>query len=109
MMLTPLETILTLAVITAGTMATRFLPFLIFPENKPVPKIVAYLGRTLPCAMAGFLVVYCLKNVSVLQAPFGLPETAALICIIALHLWKHNALLSIGVGTAVYCLIIGIL
>ena len=69
MTLTTTQALLIALAVTAGAMLTRFLPFLLFPDNRPVPKIVSYLGRTLPAAMMGLLVVYCLRNVSVVSAP----------------------------------------
>ena len=87
-------------------MLTRFLPFLFFPDNRPVPKIISYLGRTLPAAMMGLLVVYCLRNVSVVSAPHGLPELISIAVLAALHLWKRNVLLSIGVGTVLYMVLV---
>ena len=92
--------------VTAGTMVTRFLPFLLFPDSRPVPKIVTYLGRTLPAAMMGLLVLYCLRNVSIVEAPHGLPELISIAVLAALHLWKRNVLLSIGVGTALYMVLV---
>ena len=99
MTLTTTQALLIALAVTAGAMLTRFLPFLLFPDNRPVPKIVSYLGRTLPAAMMGLLVVYCLRNVSVVSAPHGLPELISIAVLAALHLWKRNVLLSIGVGT----------
>lgn len=96
----------TIAAVVLGTMATRFLPFFVFPANRPVPKYVQYLGKVLPYAVIGLLVVYCLKNVSVLSAPYGLPELIAVSAVVGLHLWKRNMLLSIGGGTALYMLLV---
>lgn len=108
MSLTPLQTLVTIAVIALGTMITRFTPFILFPENKKVPEFVTYLGKVLPTAMIGLLVVYCFKDVSFRQMPFGIQEAAAILCIILLHKWKHNVLLSIAGGTAVYMLLVQI-
>ena len=88
------------------TFATRVLPFLIFPKGKEIPEVVRYLGRVLTPAVIGMLVIYCLKNVSVLAVPFGLPEFIAVAVVIVLHVWKRNNLLSIGVGTALYMFLI---
>ena len=93
--------------VAAGTALTRFLPFGVF-RGEP-PKIVRQLGRLLPPAMMGFLVVYCLKGVDVAAAPHGLPELVAIAAVAALHLWKRNSLLSIGGGTAIYMLLIRLL
>lgn len=75
-------------------------------QNRPVPKIVSYLGRTPPAAMMGLLVVYCLRNVSVVSAPHGLPELISIAVLAALHLWKRNVLLSIGVSTVLYMVLV---
>ena len=75
-------------------------------EGKEIPPIIRYLGRVLPPAVIGMLVIYCLKNVSVLAAPFGLPEFIAVAAVIMLHVWKRNNLLSIGAGTALYMFLI---
>ena len=85
---------------------TRLIPFLFFPKGKEIPPIIRYLGRVLPPAVIGMLVIYCLKNVSVLAVPFGLPEFIAVAAVIVLHVWKRNNLLSIGVGTALYMFLI---
>ena len=102
-----IQFILTIAVCAAATMLTRFLPFLVFgSRGGKVPEVVEYLGRTLPAAMMGLLVVYCLRNVDIAAAPHGLPELIALAVVTALHLWKRNVLLSIGAGTVVYMLLV---
>lgn len=90
----------------AGTVITRFLPFLLFPQGKEMPKYVEYLGQTLPYATMGLLVVYCLKGVKLLAWPFGLPEFIASAAVAALHVWKKNSLLSIGVGTVLYMVLV---
>ena len=106
MTLTNVQALGIVLAVTLGTVITRFLPFALFPDSKPVPKIVEYLGRTLPAAMMGRLVVYCLRNVDIAAAPHGLPELIALAVVTGLHLWKGNVLLSIGVGTAVYMVLV---
>ena len=98
--------IILIAVMTLVTMATRFLPFLIFGENRKTPPIITYLGQVLPFAIMGMLVVYCLKDVAWLSAPFGAPEILGCAIVAVLHLWKRNTLLSIGVGTVAYMLMV---
>lgn len=95
-----------IAVAALVTMATRFLPFLIFGEKRKTPELVTYLGKVLPCAIMGMLVVYCLKEVSVLQYPYGIPELLGIGLVAALHLWKRNSLLSIGAGTVFYMVLV---
>lgn len=106
MQLTETQTLITILVVALGTMITRFSPFLLFPDHKEPPKIIGYLGKMLPPAMMGLLVVYCLKNVSVLTSPYGIPELIAILSIVLLHKWKNNVLLSIGGGTVVYMIFV---
>ncbi len=89
-----------------GTMLTRFLPFLLFPAGKPTPKYVQYLGKVLPAAVFGMLVIYCLKNVSVFEGSRGIPELIGIAVVVALHRWKRQMLLSIAGGTVCYMLLV---
>ncbi len=100
------QQIVTIALCAAGTMLTRFLPFLIFSSKKPTPKYVQYLGKALPAAIFGMLVVYCLKNVNVFAGSHGLPELISIVIVIALHLWKRQMLLSVAGGTVCYMLLV---
>ena len=93
-----------IAVMSAVTVLLRALPFLVF--RKKVPAYVSYLGRVLPPAIIGMLVIYCLKDTTVTAAPFGAPELIAGALVVILQAWKRNALLSILSGTAVYMLLI---
>lgn len=105
----PLSVGASLAIILAvavTTFATRATPFLIFPDGKEIPPIVKYLGAVLTPAVIGMLVVYCLKNTTVLSAPHGLPEIISVLIVVILHVWKRNNLLSIGVGTVLYMFLI---
>ena len=95
-----------IAVMALVTIALRFLPFLIFHEDGKTPPIINYLGKVLPYAIMGMLVVYCLKNVSFLSAPHALPELLSCAVVVLLHLWKRNTLLSIGGGTLCYMLLV---
>ena len=95
-----------IAVTALVTMSTRFLPFLIFGEKRKTPEIVLYLGKVLPCAIMGMLVVYCLKDVAPLAYPYGIPEALGILFVAALHLWKRNSLLSIGAGTVFYMILV---
>ena len=91
-------------VMSAVTVLLRFLPFLVF--RKKIPAYITYLGRVLPPAIIGMLVIYCLKDTAVTAAPFGAPELIAGALVVALQAWKRNALLSILSGTAIYMLLI---
>ena len=101
-----LHAALMIAVIALVTAALRFLPFLIFGENRKTPPLIAYLGHVLPYAIMGMLVVYCLKGVSLTAAPFGIPEILGCAVVTLLHIWKRNTLLSIGAGTVCYMLLV---
>ena len=98
--------ILLVAVAAVVTAATRFLPFLIFGEKRKTPAIIEYLGKVLPFAIMGMLVIYCLKGVSFAAFPFGIPEMIGCLVVILLHIWKRNTLLSIGAGTVCYMLLV---
>ena len=96
MHLTTLQTLAIILAVAAGTQLTRWLPFWLFPETRQPPAAIVYLGRVLPPAMMGLLVVYCLKGVSWLSAPHGAPELLAIAAVVGLHTWKRNVLLSIA-------------
>lgn len=99
--MTTIQSIITILAVIIGTMLTRFLPFLIFPENKTPPESIAYLGTVLPYAVIGLLVIYCLKD-AIFTTYHALPELIAIIFIVILHKWKNNTLLSISAGTILY-------
>lgn len=103
---TTIHGIMIVAAMMLGTMITRFLPFILFPAGKQTPKFVDFLGKTLPFATMGLLVVYCLKGVSLLAKPHGLPELLAILLIVFLHRLKGNSLLSIGAGTIFYMFLV---
>ena len=94
------------ALVVLGTMMTRFLPFLLFPADKPTPKYVQYLGKVLPAAVFGLLVIYCLKDVNIFTGSHGIPELIAIGVVVLLHLWKKQMLLSIAGGTVCYMLLV---
>lgn len=106
MQLTATQTVIIILAVALGTMVTRFTPFLLFPEKKVVPKYITYLGKVLPPAMMGLLIVYCFKGVKVLDSPYGIPEGIATLAIILLHKWKNNVLLSIGGGSLLYMILV---
>lgn len=100
------QQIITIGMVILGTALTRFLPFLVFPAGKPTPKYIQYLGKVLPAAVFGLLVVYCLRNVNVLTGTHGLPEAISVAVVVGLHLWKKQMLLSIAGGTVCYMLLV---
>lgn len=100
------RSLLIIGVVAIITFLTRAIPFLLFPKEKEIPKIVQYLGVVLPAAVIGMLVVYCLKGANILSYPYGLPELISVIVVIGLHVWKRNNLLSIGAGTILYMVLV---
>lgn len=100
------QQIITIAMCVVGTMLTRFLPFLVFRSKRPTPRYIQYLGRVLPGAIFAMLIIYCLRDVSLLQGSHGLPELIAIAVTVGLHLWKRQMLLSIAGGTICYMLLV---
>lgn len=106
MIMTTSQLLITILACALATLLTRVLPFLLFPPGKPTPRYIQYLGRVLPYSVMGLLIVYCLKAVDIVKAPYGLPELISILLIFVLHVWKRNTLLSIMSGTAVYMMLI---
>lgn len=100
------QQLITIAMVVLGTVLTRFLPFLLFPAGRPTPKYIQYLGKVLPSAVFGLLVIYCLKNVSIFSGTHAVPELASIAVVVLLHLWKRQMLLSIAGGTVFYMLLV---
>lgn len=100
------ESVLIIVVIAVITFGLRAAPFILFRRTGTIPTVITYLGNVLPPAVIGMLIVYCLRNVSVMDAPFGIPELIAVVTVAALHLWRKNSLLSILGGTACYMALI---
>lgn len=104
--MTQTQLLITVGMVMLGTVITRFLPFLLFPAGRPTPRYIQFLGKALPSAALGLLVVYCFKDVSILTGSHGLPELMAIGAVTAVHLWRRNLLLSIAVGTVCYMLLV---
>ena len=104
--MTSTEMVITVAIVVAGTLLTRFGAFLVFPQGKKAPDFVLFLGKALPAAVMGMLVVYTFKDTIVLSYPYGIPELIALLVTVGMHLWKRNMFMSIGAGTVVYMILI---
>lgn len=103
------QQLITIGMVILGTVLTRFLPFLIFPAGKQTPKYVKYLGKVLPSAVFGLLIIYCLKDVSLFSGSHGLPELLAIMLVVLLHLWKRQMLLSIAGGTVFYMILVQVI
>jgi branched-subunit amino acid transport protein AzlD len=102
MTMTLSQNIMTIIMVVIGTMTTRFLPFIMFPTNKTPPRYIQYLGKVLPSAVIGLLVIYCLKDVTFFSGNHGLPEMISIFCITIFYIWKKNTLVCIILGTIIY-------
>ncbi|MDR2656040.1 MAG: branched-chain amino acid transporter permease [Oscillospiraceae bacterium] len=100
------QALISVLLIAAATVLTRALPFIIFPSGKETPAYIRYLGKVLPCAAIGMLVVYCVKAVKPLEFPYGLPELISIALVAVMQFWKKNTLLSIFAGTVLYMLLV---
>ena len=106
MLMTAAQRVFTIAMAALGTIITRFLPFLLFPAGRRTPAYVRYLGKVLPAAALGVLVIYCLKDTVITRAPFGASELIAGLSVVGLQVWKRNSLLSILGGTVIYMVLV---
>lgn len=100
------NSIAVIAVAAVCTFFTRLVPFALFGRKRQVPRIVLFLGNVLPPAIIATLIIYCLKNVNLLNFPSGIPELLSIALVVLLHLWKRNTLLSVGAGTICYMILI---
>jgi len=100
------ESAMIILVISAVTFGLRAAPFLLFSGSGRIPKVIVYLGNVLPPAVMGMLIIYCLKNISLVQNPYGIPELIAVTAVVGLHLWRRNNLLSIIGGTVMYMFLV---
>lgn len=104
--MTLFQQIMTIGLCIAGTMLTRFLPFLVFNEKRKTPDFVQYIGKFLPAAVFGLLIIYCVRNVDFLHGNHGLPELLSILTTTGIHLWKRQMLLSIAGGTICYMILL---
>ena len=100
------HSILIVAMVAVVTIIIRALPFAVFREGRKTPAFIVYLGKVLPYAIMGMLVIFCLKNISFIDSPHGIPELISCVVVAGLHLWRKNTLLSIGAGTLCYMLLV---
>ena len=85
---------------------TRILPVIIFGRSERVPEFILYLGKVIPYTAMGLLIVYCLRDVSILGGTHGVPELIAMAVVVASYLWKRNTIVSVVLGTAVYMVLL---
>ena len=92
-------------VMGAVTYFTRAAPFIFFRRRDP-PRALRDIEMALPPMILTILVIYCLKDITLTQSPFGIPEVACVLLVGAVHVWKRNVMLSIVLGTVLYMLIV---
>lgn len=95
-----------IAVMAIVTIVLRFLPFIVFDHGEQLPEWITYLGKVLPPAIMSMLLVYCLGNINLVEGNHGFPEVICVGIAMLMHNWKRNTLLSIGVSTLLYMIII---
>ena len=98
--------IIVIAVMGLAVLATRIVPVLVFGRGEKVPEFILYLGRVVPYTAMGLLIVYCLRDMPVLEAPHGLPEIIALAVVTGTYLWRRNTIFSVVTGTALYMFLV---
>ncbi len=96
-----------IGICAAGTLLTRFLPFIIFRSSRPIPEYVHYLGKALPSAIFAMLVVYCLKDVNIFSGSHGIPEFIGIAATTILYIVsKKNMMVGIAGGTVIYMILV---
>lgn len=100
------QQIIVIAMVVLGTVLTRTLPFLLFPAGRETPDYIRYLGKVLPSAALGLLVVYCFRNTSLLSGNHGIPELLSSAVVVGLHVWRRSMILSIAGGTIFHMLVV---
>lgn len=100
------QQILTISTAIIAVQLCRWVAFWAFPAHKKVPDFVQYLGKALPPAVFGLLVVYCYKNVDIFGKHHGMAEFIAGAVVVVLHLWRGNMFISIGAGTLLYMVLV---
>ena len=91
--MTVTEHIITIGLCVLAVQITRLVPFWLFPANRPIPEYIRYLGKVLPAAMFGMLVIYCYKNIDIFAEHHGLPDFIAGVLVLVLHFWKKILIL----------------
>lgn len=108
-MINKIESAQIIAVVAIVTAALRFLPFILFPEDRKLPKVLVYFSNVLPASIMGMLVVYCFRNINIVSYPHGLPELLALMVVSISYIWKRSILLSIAAGTIIYMILVQVI
>lgn len=105
-MISNFEVLQIILVVAGATFFTRVLPFLIFKKEAQLPNKIIYLGKVLPMVIMLCLIVYCIRNTDFSSSPYGLVELSCIGVVVVLQVWRRNTMLSIGVGTLLYMILI---
>lgn len=104
--MTGMQVFVTVLIAAVVTMATRAIPFLLFPAGKQAPAFITWLSGQLPRAVMAMLMIYCLKDLSFSVVSGWLPALLGVAATVLLHLWKRQMMISILGGTALYMALI---
>lgn len=99
----------TVMIMALAVQLTRWMPFIFFKNSDRLPSAVSYLGKVIPAAMMGMLVIYCYKDYDFASVTSALPAILAGLACAGIHLWKRNTILSIAAGTAIYMILIRVI
>lgn len=100
------HSLLIISVAAFVTIITRFSPFILFNRGKELPRWIKYLGNMLPPAVMSVLLIYCIRSVDLTAGSHGIPELLGISAAVLLHIWKGNTLISIGVSTVLYMILV---
>jgi branched-subunit amino acid transport protein AzlD len=107
-MLSNTQAIILIALATLATILNRSFAF-IFLNKHRANKYIIYLGTVLPFTIIGLLLVYTIRRINFMIDPYGLPEVIAIIVTAVIHKIGRNNLVSIGLGTLVYLMIVNLI
>ena len=103
--MTDRQVLISIVIISLITIALIVLPFILLKGRK-TPAWIEYMGRVLPFAVIGMLVVYCLKGISFTTPAGFAPALIATAVVVLSYVWKQNTLLSIISGTVIYMILV---
>ena len=103
--MTDRQVLISIVIISLITIALRALPFILLKGRK-TPAWIEYMGRVLPFAVIGMLVVYCLKGISFTTPAGFAPALIATAVVVLSYVQKQNTLLSIISGTVIYMILV---
>lgn len=106
--MTQWQLMITFLIFFLGIVLARSIIFLLFPAGKEIPQFIIYLGRVLPTATIGLIIIYSLKDIPITKSPYLLPELLAIILVIIINRVFKQQILSIILGTIFYMFLVQI-